>query len=124
MTRAINLAHQPRQNLGQFQEFTFIGKTSGNLPLKSAKQLHLNANNNFLSEAKIKNFWQITQIHTSKSLLQQLKALGIELGAVIELVTKSDRGSAVVSCQGKLIGIGGEIAHNIVVTLAGSKTQQ
>lgn len=131
MTRAIDISHQPRQKLGQFQGFTFIGKSSKELTTKSSTQLPLDDNNWFLDEARVQNLWKITQIHTSKNLIPELKDLGIELGAIVELVSKGYSGSVVVTrdCgtsqrHRKLIGLGGEIAHSIVVTLAESTKQR
>lgn len=123
MTRAINLTCEPREKLRQFQEFVFIGQTTNDFATKSSKQLHLNLNNSFLSEVRVKKLWKITQINTSNNLIQELKSLGIQLGAVIELVSRSNRGSVVISRDGKLIGIGSAIAQSIVVTLAGATPQ-
>lgn len=121
MIRAINFCHQPIPKTKQFQEFTFIGKSASNSGSESLEQLHFSPNNHLLSEAELKNSWKITRIHTNKNLIQELKNLGIQPGAIVELLSHGDRGSVVVSCDCKLIGIGGEIARNIVVTLSGSQ---
>ncbi|MDJ0568601.1 MAG: FeoA family protein [Pleurocapsa sp. MO_192.B19] len=118
MTHAIDI--QLRQSLGlrEFQEFVFIGNTSGELPAVLAKQLHLPPDSNFLNAASTGNSLLITRMHTAKSITRQLGNLQFKPGKIVKLISRTNNGSVVVSLDNKLIGMGAEIAQKIIVTLA------
>ncbi|MDJ0590912.1 MAG: FeoA family protein [Pleurocapsa sp. MO_226.B13] len=116
MTRAIDLQDRRSPKIKQFRELIFIGNCSTKSKIESLEQLHLTPNNNLLSQANLGDSLLIIQMHTARSITHQLKNLQIEPGVVVEVVSKSDRGSVIISLDRQLIGIGAEPARKIVVT--------
>ena len=121
MTHAIDLKQKKSKGIRQFQEFIFIGTSSSKSSLDLVKQLHLPTNSNLLSQIPQGNSLTITQLHTAKTISRQLENLQLKPGKKVQLVSRTDNGSVVVSLEGKLIGIGANIAQKIIVTLASQK---
>lgn len=106
---------QRRLNKGkQFQEFVFIGKTADKLRKNLPQQLQLSPNNTLISEAAVEDSLLITQVRTSTNINHQLKNLNIKPGTIVKLVSKTNNGSVIISLGSKLIGIGAEIAREII----------
>ena len=118
MTHAIDLKHKQSNGIKQFQEFIFIGTSSAKSSADPLEQLHRITNSNLLSRASTGNSLMITQIFTIKSVTRQLQNLQLKPGKKVQLVSRTSNGSVVVSLDGKLIGIGANIAQKIIVTLA------
>ncbi len=117
MTHAINRQHQASSKLKQLPKFIFIGNASTTSALDSTKELNLPANRNFLNQINVGNCVIINQIHVPRNLTRQLKHLRLELGTMVQLVSKTSNGSVVININDELIGIGAEIAQKIIVTL-------
>lgn len=116
MIRTTHLKRQHFQCKRQFKEFIFIGKTSDNSVASATKQLNLYPNSVLVSQATVEDSLLITEVCTNKNVAHQLKNLEIKPGVGIELVSKTNSGSVVVSFHNKLVGIGAEIARQIVAT--------
>lgn len=121
MTHAIDLKHKQSKGIRKFQEFIFIGTSSSKSSADSVEQLHRITDSNLLSRTSPGNSLLITQIPTTKSVSRQLQNLQLKPGKKVQLVSRTNNGSVVVSLDGKLIGIGANIAQQIIVTLASQK---
>lgn len=119
MTRAINLKHQQSKKKKQFKEFVFIGNTFDNSVSNTTEQLNLSPNSELVSHASVEDSLLITQIDTAENISHQLKDLDIKPGAVVKLVSKTSTGSVILGLGNRLIGIGAEIARQIVATPVG-----
>lgn len=102
----------------QFKEFVFIGDCINESIADVTKQLNLLPNNRLISQAKVEDCLIIQQIQTNKNLTHQLEGLSIKPGTRVQLVSKTRNGSVIVSLGNELIGIGAEIASQIVATSA------
>ncbi|MEM8829296.1 MAG: FeoA family protein [Cyanobacteria bacterium P01_G01_bin.19] len=102
----------------QFEEFVFIGDCTNESIADLTKQLNLSPNNRLVSQAEVEDCLTIQQIQTNKNIAHQLEGLSIKPGTRVELGSKSRNGSVIVSLGNKLIGIGAEIASQIVATSA------
>ena len=82
----------------------------------------IDPNSSLLSQTEVGNWLTINQIHAPRVIIRQLENLQFKQDEQVQLVSKTSKASVVVDIKGKLIGIGSEIAQNIVVTLvAGTK---
>ena len=115
MTHAI-FKHQQQSKLKRFEKFVFVGSNSVN-PLSNAiQQLHLNPNSSFLAQAQIGSSIAIEQIYASQDITHQLNNLGLKSGKVAKVISKTGNGSVVIALKDSSIGIGTDIARQIVVT--------
>ena len=121
MTHAIDLKQKKSKGIKQFQEFIFIGTSSSKSSLDSVEHLQLPPNSNLLSQTPKVNSLTIAQLHTAKTVTRQLENLQLKPGKEVQLVSRTNSGSVVVSLDEKLIGIGAKIAQKIIVTLASQK---
>ncbi|MGD1919113.1 MAG: FeoA domain-containing protein [Pleurocapsa sp.] len=119
MIRTINLKHRHLSGRKQFKKLVFIGNISDKSVVRATKQLNLSPNSDFISQATVENSLLITEVHTDENIANQLKELKIKPGVTLELVSKTNNGSVVVSLGNKLVGIGAEIARKIVAVSAG-----
>ena len=101
-----------------FKEFTFIGNTALETPENSSEQLSLHPNSNYLINTDPGKSFFVTQVYGAKNIVRQLRSLNFKPGEKVELISKTANGSVVVSLNNQLIGMGTEVAQNIVVTLA------
>jgi len=118
MTRTLKFRSQGRKRLDDFQDFTFIGNTSLSMPKFYKEQLDKNPNSNFLINTDPGKSLFVTQIYGTNKIVRQLNNLNFKLGQKVKLINKTPNGSVIVSFNNRLIGMGREIAQNIVVTLA------
>lgn len=118
MNKPLNLKHHHLNKKQQFQEFVFIGNTTKNYVSNVTKQLNLSPDNQTIDRATVEDSLTIAQVNTAKNIRHQLKALKIEPGVTVKLVSKTNNGSVVISLGNKLIGVGAEIASKIVATAA------
>ncbi len=102
----------------QFKEFIFIGNCADKSVADVTKQLNLSPNNGLISQAEVGDCLVIQQMQTNKNLIHQLENLNIKPGTRVQLVSKTSNNSVIVSLGNKLVGIGAEIASQIVVTSA------
>ncbi len=117
MTHAIETKQRQLSGIKHFQQFIFINDSAVKYAPNSIKQLHLTPNSNFLSQTDVGSWLTINQLHLPQSIIRQLESLHFQPGERIHLVSKTIKASVMVELKGKLIGIGSEIAHKIVVTL-------
>ena len=115
MTRAI-FKHQQPLKLKQFKKFVFVGSNSVDSASNTTMQLRQNPNNSFLHQAQIGSSIAIAEIYTSKDVTRQLKNLGLKSGKIVKVISKTSNDSVVIGLKGSSIGIGTEIARQIVVT--------
>ena len=115
MTHAI-FKHQQLSKLKRFKHFVFVGSNSVNFSLNTAKQLHLNPDSSFLHQVQIGSSIAIKEISTSKDITRQLSNLGLESGKIVRVLSKTSNDSVVIALKDSSIGIGTEIARQIVVT--------
>jgi len=113
MISDINFDFRRSPKTKRFQEFIFIGDSTNNSVSNVTEQLH-NTANNTIFQANVEDSLKITEIETSKEIAHQLKNLHIKIGAMVKLINKTENGSVIVSHDHKLIGIGAEVAHQIV----------
>ena len=102
----------------EFKEFIFIGTTAIEAPKDCSFHLNLPSNSNYLSNTDLGESFFVTQISGAKNIVRQLRNLNFKPGQKFELVSKTANGSVIVSLNNRLIGMGTEVAQNIVVTLA------
>jgi|GEM_PF-1942718 len=122
MIHTIGSKQQSASRIRHFQEFTFINDSSLKADPDDLKQLPITTNSSLLSQAKVGSWLTINQIHAPRVIIRQLENLQFKQDEQVRLVSKTSKASVVVDIKGKLIGIGSEIAQNIVVTLvAGTK---
>ena len=115
MTHAIS-KHQQPSKLKRFKKFVFVGSNSVDFSADPNKQLRQNPNNSFLDRVKIGSSIAIEEIHTSKDITRQLNNLGLESGKIVRVISKTSNDSVVIGLKDSSIGIGTEIARQIVVT--------
>lgn len=118
MVRTLKFKSQKSNTLKEFKEFTFIGNTAVETSQTDTDQLNLYPNSNYLINTNPGKSLLVKQIHGAKNIIRQLKNLNFKPGQKVELINKTPNGSVVVSIDNKLIGMGTEIAKNIIVTLA------
>ncbi|MCC0176475.1 ferrous iron transport protein A [Waterburya agarophytonicola K14] len=116
MTHSINLKNQKFRPNQQFQEFIFIGNTANKSVSDLTEKADLCPDSNFVSQVNLEDYVAIAEIHTNKNISHQLKILNIKPGAIVKLISKTNNGSVVISLGNKLIGMGAEIARQIVTT--------
>ena len=114
MTRAI-FKHQQPSKRKQFKKFVFVSSNSVDSSSNTTKQPRQNPNN-LLSQVQIGSSIAIKEIYASKNITRQLNNLGLKSGIIVELISKTSNGSVVVSLKDASIGIGTEIARQIIVT--------
>ena len=122
MTRAIEIKHHSSKGNQHFKEFIFIGNSANKSEVDLSEQLNLSPDSSFLSQADVEQCCLITQVRTSKDINHQLKDLKIQQGAILKLISKTAHGSVIVSLNRQLVGIGAEIARQIIVKSAQSPT--
>lgn len=113
MTHAIHLKHKQVKHKRQFPAFTFIGNNFHSSVSNSTRQLHFSPDSKTISQGSIGDSFVITQIHAAKNVHNQLNEHKIQPGATVKLVSKTNRGSVILSLGNKLIGISAEIADQI-----------
>ena len=118
MNKSLNLKQQHLNKNQRFQEFVFIGNTAENYVSNVTKQLNLSPDSQTIDRASLEDSLLITEVGTGKNIRHQLKALEIEPGVTVKLVSKTSNGSVVIGLGNKLIGVGAEIASKIVATAA------
>ncbi len=118
MTHSVDIQSSNAKESKGFQEFTFIGDLSSKSTLESVKQLDPNSDCHFLHQIPTENSWLITKLYTSGKVTRQLRSLRLKPGKVVQLISKTNNGSVILSFDDKLIGIGSEIAQKIIVTFA------
>ncbi len=118
MTHSVDIQSLNARKSKEFQQFTFIGDISSKSTLESVKQLDPNLDCHFLHQVPTENSWLITKLYTSGKVTRQLRNLQLKPGQVVQLVSKTNNGSVILSFDDKLIGIGSEIAQKIIVTFA------
>lgn len=116
MTHAIDFNRQQQSKFKRFNKFVFIGSNSVDSASNTAKQLHLNPNSSFLSQAQAGSSIVIEEIYASKNITRQLNNLGLKSGKIVNIISKTSNGSVVIDLKNSSIGIGTEIAQQIVVT--------
>ena len=116
MTHAIDLNRQQQSKFKRFKKFVFIGSNSVDSASNIAKQLHLNLNSSFLHQVQIGSSIAIEEIYASKNITRQLNNLGLKSGKIVNIISKTSNGSVVIDLKNSSIGIGTEIAQQIVVT--------
>ena len=116
MTLAINSQDEGFKGKKQFQEFIFIGNNLNKSLAQTTEQLNLAPNSELISNATVQDSLLITQVYTSKMMSHQLEKLNIRPGVIVKLISKTAQGSVIVSLGNKLIGMGADIAHQIVAT--------
>ena len=114
MTHAIFKHQQP--SLKQFKKFVFVGSNSVDFSADPNKQLRLNSNNSFLHQVPIGSSIAIKEIYASKNVTRQLSKLGLKSGKIVRVINKTSNDSVVIGLKDSSIGIGTEIARQIVVT--------
>ena len=114
MTHAI-FKHQQQSKLKRFKKFVFIGSNSVD-SLSNVAKLHLNPNSIFLAQTQIGSSIAIEKIYASQDLTARLNNLGLKLGKVATVISKTSNGSVVIALKDSSIGIGTDIARQIVVT--------
>ena len=119
MTQSIDLKNQKSSLNQQFQEFIFIGNTEDQSVSNLTEKLSLAPDRNLVSQANLEDSLTIVEVLTNKNLSHQLKNLNIKPGAIVKLISKTSNGSVVLSLGNKLIGVGAEIARQIVITPVG-----
>ncbi|MEM7594090.1 MAG: FeoA family protein [Cyanobacteria bacterium P01_A01_bin.83] len=118
MTHAIAPAIQCLSKRKRFEGFVFISDSALKSEPKLDQQLHLNSDRQLLlSQAQVGCFVTICQIHVPQNIVSQLNNLQFKHCEQIEVVSKTKKASVVVDLQGKLIGLGAEIAQQIVVSV-------
>ena len=115
MTHAI-FNHQQQSKLKRFKKFVFVSSNAVDSASNLTEQLHLNSNNSFLSQAQTGSSIVIEKIYASPSILRQLNNLGLKSGKISQVISKTSNGSVVLDLKNSSIGIGTEIAQQIVVT--------
>lgn len=118
MTRILKSGAPETKTSKGFKEFTFIGNTTIETPNNCTYQLSLYPNSNYLIDADPGKSLLVMEIGGKKSIVRQLNSLNFKLGQQLELVNKTLNGSVIVNLDDRLIGMGAEIAQNIIVTLA------
>lgn len=118
MTQAINPKVTPSQGLRGYKEFIFIGNCNYQSPSPSRKSSSSLTNTQTLDTNAIGNLLTIAQLQTSKQITDQLNSLDLKPGVTVQLTSKTNNGSVVVSHNNRLIGIGATIAQKVIVTSA------
>jgi hypothetical protein len=118
MAQTINFKSSKLPKLQEYQEFIFIGNSSMLPGVDSLEELHHTPNTHGLHTSSTGSFLLITQIHTTRHITRQLSRLKLKRGKIVQLISKTNNGSVVISYNDKLIGIGATIASKISVTLA------
>lgn len=108
------------QSTKQFQEFIFVGGNQLNGALDSAETKEknlfaLDSGNILLSNLKAKQRVMIAQIYTDRSTYNYLYQLGLRLGVIVEIISKTATNSVVIAINGKQSGLGAEITQKVVV---------
>ena len=116
MTHAIDLKHQQPSKLKRFKKFVFVGSNSVDFINDTDRQLHLNPNNSLLAQARLGSAIAIEEIYASKSITRQLNNLGLKSGKIVRVISKTNNGSVIVASEATSVGIGTEIARQIVVS--------
>ena len=119
MTHSVDFKHRVSQKLKRFPEFVFVGDSAIKLVSESTRQLQINPNSSLLAETEIGDCIIVEKIYAPQSIICQLRNLKFERERRVELVSKTNHGSVIVSLNNTLIGISNEIAQRIVVTLVG-----
>lgn len=114
MTHAIDFKQQ-QSKLKRFKKFVFVGSNSVDSSSNIAQQLHLNPNSSFLDKTQIGSSIAIEEIRASKNVIRQLSDLGLKSGKIVEVISKTGKGSVILGFKDSSIGIGTEIAQQIVV---------
>ncbi|MEM8722844.1 MAG: FeoA family protein [Cyanobacteria bacterium P01_G01_bin.39] len=118
MTHAIAPATHCLSKIKRFQSFVFISDSALRSEPKLDQQLHYNPDSQLLlSQAQVGCLVTICQINAPQDIVSQLNNLQFEHCEQIEVVSKTKKASVVVDLQGKLIGLGAEIAQQIVVSV-------
>lgn len=117
MTHAIELKQSQLSGIRHFQKFVFINDLSLESIPGSTQQLQIASNSQLLSQAKVGNWLKINRLQVPKQIIDQLDDLQFKPEKRVRLVSKTAKSSVIVELNGKLIGIGAEIAQKIVVTL-------
>ena len=115
MTHAI-FKQQQKSNYRRFKKFVFVGNNSVDYSFDTTRQLHQNPNNSFLDRTQIGSTIAIEGIYASKNITRQLNNLGLISGKIVKVISKTSNGSVVIELMNSSIGIGTEIAQQIVVT--------
>ena len=118
MIRTLKSVRKRSKAFKEFKEFTFIGNTASEASEDYSHQLNLSPNSNYLINTDLGKSLFVTQVCGAKNIVRQLRNLNFKPGQKVKLVSKTVNGSVVVSLNNRLIGMGTEVAQNIVVTLA------
>lgn len=118
MTHAIAPLTQCSSKRKRFQNFVFINDSALGSEPKLEQQLHSYPDSQLLlSQAQVGCLVTICQINAPQNIVSQLNNLQFEYHQKIEVVSKTKKESVVIDLQGKLIGLGAEIAQQIVVSV-------
>ena len=118
MSHAISLKYKQIERKQQFQEFIFIGDNSNTDVTGKTKELNLNPDSKAVNQAFVEDSLLVTQIQAAENISCQLKKLKVKPGAMVKLISKTSKGSVIISLGNKLIGLSAEIASQIAVTPA------
>lgn len=70
-----------------------------------------------LSTTQIGDRVVLTQIFSGKNMEHQLNKMGLTLGSEVHVVSKTIRGSVIISIEDEQIGLGAGMAERVMVTL-------
>lgn len=102
----------------------FIGGEFTKSNPSSNRAIEPPANNVLLDETRIKDWIEITQIHLDKSTHDYLDNLGIKSGTIAEIVSKTVSGSVIIRIKRQQIGLGAEIARQLVVKFVNEQNHE
>ena len=111
-------------------KFTFVGGTSQKRgeDRSQAKFVTESISNNLtnkpafpLSTTQVGDLVIIQQIQSEENMIHCLNNMGLTLGAEVLVTSKTTSGSIIVSLQGKQIGLGAEMANQVMATFATEK---
>lgn len=106
-----NPANNVPHSFRSWQGFTFVSDSSSS---EQRNQIHSSVLT--LAEIEVGQQVRIIECQTSESAAC-LAQLGCGTGTELQLITRSSRGSVIVRCGEKQMGLGATIARSIIVNL-------
>ncbi|MEL6495566.1 MAG: ferrous iron transport protein A [Cyanobacteria bacterium J06623_7] len=103
----------------QFQEFVFVSESATQLTTNSTVRQQLAQNEIYLHQVGVGKTVKVKQIQTSVDTLRQLKNFNFQVNARVQVLSRTDNGSVIVTGDHISLGISHEIAPKIVVSLIG-----
>jgi Fe2+ transport system protein FeoA len=116
MTHATDIKQQHPIKFKGFKKLVFVGSNSAESFLDTTRQLHFHPNSSFLNQSQIGSLIKIERIYAERDITRQLNNLGLKSGKIAKLINRTSNGSIVIDLNGILIGIGSQVARQIVVT--------